>query len=35
VVLAFALPGVSVAVGAGVLVVGVVAYGVRRRMAAQ
>ncbi|MEV0170847.1 APC family permease [Streptomyces sp. NPDC050803] len=30
VVLAFALPGVSVLVGAGVLVVGVVAYGVRR-----
>ncbi|MER6184347.1 APC family permease [Streptomyces sp. NPDC001652] len=35
VVLAFALPGVSVAVGAGVLAVGVVAYGVRRRMAAR
>ncbi|WP_405647268.1 APC family permease [Streptomyces sp. NBC_00019] len=35
VVLAFALPGVSVAVGAGVLVVGVVAYGVRRWMAAR
>ncbi|MEU9331968.1 APC family permease [Streptomyces sp. NPDC048290] len=31
VVLAFALPGVSVLVGAGVLVVGVVAYGVRER----
>ncbi|MFJ5529522.1 APC family permease [Streptomyces sp. NPDC093261] len=30
VVLAFALPAVSVAVGAGVLVLGVVAYGVRR-----
>ncbi|GLW45162.1 amino acid transporter [Streptomyces sp. NBRC 14336] len=30
-VLAFALPGVSVAVGAGVLLVGVVAYAVRRR----
>ncbi|MFF1300997.1 MULTISPECIES: APC family permease [unclassified Streptomyces] len=35
VVLAFALPGVSVAVGAGVLVVGVVAYGVRRWMGAR
>lgn len=35
VVLAFALPGVSVAVGAGVLVLGVVAYGVRRWMAAR
>lgn len=35
VVLAFALPGVSVAVGAGVLVVGVVAYGVRRWLAAR
>ncbi|MEV7891470.1 APC family permease [Streptomyces sp. NPDC002817] len=35
VVLAFALPGVSVAVGAGVLVVGVGAYGVRRWMAAR
>jgi APA family basic amino acid/polyamine antiporter len=34
-VLAFALPGVSVAVGAGVLVVGVVAYGVRRWVAAR
>ncbi|MGW6953349.1 APC family permease [Streptomyces sp. PAN_FS17] len=33
VVLAFSLPGVSVAVGAGVLVVGVVAYGVRRWVA--
>ncbi|KUL28246.1 APC family permease [Streptomyces regalis] len=32
-VLAFSLPGVSVAVGAGVLVVGVVAYGVRRWVA--
>ncbi|MGW3988938.1 APC family permease [Streptomyces sp. NPDC004830] len=31
VVLAFALPGGSVAVGAGVLAVGAVAYGVRRR----
>ncbi|MGC0205580.1 APC family permease [Streptomyces levis] len=30
-VLAFSLPGVSVVVGAGVLLVGVVAYGVRRR----
>ncbi|MGW7203904.1 APC family permease [Streptomyces sp. NPDC054837] len=35
VVLAFALPGASVAVGAGVLMVGVVAYGVRRWMAAR
>jgi APA family basic amino acid/polyamine antiporter len=35
VVLAFALPGVSVAVGAGVLVLGVAAYGVRRWMAAR
>ncbi|KKD03408.1 APC family permease [Streptomyces sp. WM6386] len=35
VVLAFALPGVSVAVGAGVLVVGVVAYGARRWIAAR
>ncbi|MFC8241030.1 APC family permease [Streptomyces chartreusis] len=33
VVLAFSLPGVSVVVGAGVLVVGVVAYGVRRWVA--
>jgi APA family basic amino acid/polyamine antiporter len=33
VVLAFALPGVSVVVGAGVLAVGVVAYGVRKRLA--
>ncbi|MGW6887617.1 APC family permease [Streptomyces chartreusis] len=33
VVLAFSLPGVSVAVGAGVLVVGVAAYGVRRWVA--
>ncbi|QKZ19481.1 APC family permease [Streptomyces chartreusis] len=33
VVLAFSLPGVSVAVGAGVLAVGVAAYGVRRRVA--
>ncbi|MGW4869019.1 APC family permease [Streptomyces chartreusis] len=33
VVLAFSLPGVSVAVGAGVLAVGVVAYGVRRWVA--
>ncbi|MFH8700614.1 APC family permease [Streptomyces sp. KS_5] len=33
VVLAFSLPGVAVAVGAGVLVVGVVAYGVRRWVA--
>lgn len=35
VVLAFALPGVSVAVGAGVLVLGVAAYGVRLWMAAR
>lgn len=35
VVLAFALPVVSVVVGAGVLMVGVVAYGVRRRLAAR
>ncbi|NNN36684.1 APC family permease [Streptomyces sp. S3(2020)] len=35
VVLAFALPGVSVAVGAGVLALGVAAYGVRRWMAAR
>ncbi|MFC5215580.1 APC family permease [Streptomyces coerulescens] len=35
VVLAFSLPGVSVAVGAGVLVVGVVAYGVRRWVTAR
>ncbi|MDT9699185.1 APC family permease [Streptomyces sp. P17] len=35
VVLAFALPWVSVVVGAGVLVVGVGAYGVRRWMAAR
>jgi APA family basic amino acid/polyamine antiporter len=35
VVLAFALPGISVTVGAGVLVVGVVAYGVRRWLAAR
>jgi APA family basic amino acid/polyamine antiporter len=35
VVLAFALPVVSVVVGAGVLMVGVVAYGVRRRVAAR
>ncbi|WAZ23462.1 APC family permease [Streptomyces cinnabarinus] len=34
VVLAFALPWVSVVVGAGVLVVGVVAYGVRRKLRA-
>ncbi|WP_062640205.1 APC family permease [Streptomyces maremycinicus] len=33
VVLAFALPGTSVAVGAGVLAVGVLAYAVRRRRA--
>ena len=33
VVLAFSLPGTSVAVGAGVLAVGVLAYGVRRWMA--
>ncbi|CAM5697206.1 Amino acid permease OS=Streptomyces alboniger OX=132473 GN=CP975_20760 PE=4 SV=1 [Streptomyces alboniger] len=33
VVLAFALPAVSVVVGAGVLAVGVVAYGVRRSVA--
>jgi APA family basic amino acid/polyamine antiporter len=33
VVLAFALPGVSVVAGAGVLAVGVVAYGVRKRWA--
>ncbi|MGW4541902.1 APC family permease [Streptomyces chartreusis] len=33
VVLAFSLPGVSVAVGAGVLAVGVAAYGVRRWVA--
>jgi APA family basic amino acid/polyamine antiporter len=32
-VLAFSLPGASVAVGAGVIAVGVVAYGVRRRFA--
>jgi basic amino acid/polyamine antiporter, APA family len=32
-VLAFSLPGTSVVVGAGVLAVGVVAYGVRRWMA--
>ncbi|MFG2572931.1 APC family permease [Streptomyces sp. NPDC048481] len=31
-ILAFALPAVSVAAGAGVLAVGVVAYGVRRRL---
>ncbi|MFG1668084.1 APC family permease [Streptomyces sp. Y7] len=35
VVLAFSLPGVSVAVGAGVLAVGVAAYGVRRWVAAR
>ncbi|GAA2506072.1 APC family permease [Streptomyces longisporus] len=35
VVLAFSLPAVSVIVGAGVLAVGVVAYGVRRRLAAR
>lgn len=35
VVLTFSLPGVSVVVGAGVLVVGVVAYGVRRWVAAR
>ncbi|MCX5050369.1 MULTISPECIES: APC family permease [unclassified Streptomyces] len=35
VVLAFSLPGISVLVGAGVLVVGVVAYGVRRWVAAR
>ncbi|MFI9768275.1 APC family permease [Streptomyces sp. NPDC052415] len=34
-VLAFALPWVSVVVGAGVLAVGVLAYGVRRRRAAR
>ncbi|RZB17759.1 amino acid permease [Streptomyces sp. F001] len=34
VVLAFSLPGTSVVAGAGVLAVGAVAYGVRRRMAA-
>ncbi|MEU2281170.1 APC family permease [Streptomyces sp. NPDC013178] len=34
VVLAFALPGISVVVGAAVLAVGVVAYGVRARVAA-
>ncbi|WP_369171644.1 APC family permease [Streptomyces sp. R28] len=34
-VLAFSLPGVSVVVGAGVLAVGVLAYGVRRWMAGQ
>ncbi|MFI5795306.1 APC family permease [Streptomyces sp. NPDC051677] len=34
-VLAFALPGTSVVVGAGVLTVGVVAYGVRRRAGAR
>ncbi|MBT2675792.1 amino acid permease [Streptomyces sp. ISL-14] len=34
-VLAFSLPGVSVVVGAGVLAVGVVAYGVRRWVAGQ
>jgi APA family basic amino acid/polyamine antiporter len=33
--LAFSLPGVSVAVGAGVLAVGVVAYGVRGRLTAR
>ncbi|WLW52936.1 APC family permease [Streptomyces sp. YU58] len=33
VILAFALPGVSVVVGAGVLAVGVLAYGVRRGLA--
>lgn len=33
--LAFALPAASVAVGAGVLAVGVVAYGVRRWWAAR
>jgi APA family basic amino acid/polyamine antiporter len=35
VTLAFALPGVSVGVGAGVLGLGAVAYAVRRRMAAR
>jgi APA family basic amino acid/polyamine antiporter len=35
VLLAFSLPGVSVAAGAGVLAVGVVAYAVRRRVAGQ
>ncbi|MBZ9640910.1 APC family permease [Streptomyces sp. PSKA30] len=35
VVLAFSLPGTSVVAGAGVLAVGVVAYGIRRRMAAR
>ncbi|MFF3333284.1 APC family permease [Streptomyces sp. NPDC002888] len=35
VVVAFALPGVSVVVGAAVLAVGVIAYGVRRRVAAR
>ncbi|MGW3726551.1 APC family permease [Streptomyces sp. NPDC000851] len=35
VVLAFSLPGTSVVAGAGVLAVGAVAYGVRRRMAAR
>ncbi|MER6344543.1 APC family permease [Streptomyces sp. NPDC001595] len=34
-VLAFSLPGVSVAVGAGVLALGVVAYAVRRRVTAR
>jgi APA family basic amino acid/polyamine antiporter len=33
--LAFSLPGVSVAVGAGVLAMGVVAYGVRGRLTAR
>ncbi|MEU1271340.1 APC family permease [Streptomyces sp. NPDC005799] len=35
VVLAFSLPGISTVVGAAVLAVGVVAYGVRRRVAAR
>ncbi|MGP4083534.1 APC family permease [Streptomyces sp. KR55] len=35
VVLAFSLPGTSVVAGAGVLAVGVVAYGIRHRMAAR
>ncbi|MFD7405602.1 APC family permease [Streptomyces sp. NPDC059866] len=35
VVLAFSLPGTSVVAGAGVLAVGVVAYGIRRRTAAR
>ncbi|MFJ4783272.1 APC family permease [Streptomyces sp. NPDC088794] len=35
VVLAFSLPGVSVVVGAGVLVLGVLTYGMRRRLASR